>query len=195
MERHQADSPTPLVRVIPGHKPPEAVRDLAYDLWAWKHGQNAAAVARELGVEERTVQRWARDDDWRVRYQEERVDQSPQMARYTTALILGSAAPKAAAKLEAMLDGTVPYDKTMAGVCQIVLDRTGFAPVNLRDTDPAARPPVKALAPPVHDYTAAEVAAMSDADLLAFFREDKPTGRDELSRLSLRQLMLLQEKG
>ena len=44
-----------------------ARRELAYRLWAWEHGQNAAAVARDLGLSPRAVQKWAAADGWDAR--------------------------------------------------------------------------------------------------------------------------------
>jgi hypothetical protein len=163
--RQQTDSPVPVVEVVPGHRPPEAVRDLAYQVWAWEAEENCAAVAHRLDVEPRTVQRWAKDDGWRLRKEEERAELTPANARYVTALVLGNAAPKAAAKLEAMIDGTIPPDKTMAAICQIVLDRTGFAPITLKEREPEAKPE-----PPKEPFPSHLLRYLTDAELLALER-------------------------
>src|SRR5215217_334905 len=62
-----------------------------------------------------------------------------------------------------MIDGTIPASKTMATICQIVLDRTGFAPITLRERPPEERPepPRGPVTPPVvHRLTADEVAVL-----------------------------------
>lgn len=145
------------ITVVNGRKTePEAI-DYAYELWAYKHNQSAQAVAEELDLAPRTVQHWAREANWRVRYEEERAEQSPNMARYTTAIILGASAPKAARILDAMFDGIIPYDKTKAYVCQIVLDRVGFAPVNLRDQDHSKKP--------THHVEVVDYSVLTDEEL------------------------------
>ncbi|MDP9470062.1 MAG: hypothetical protein M3Q71_05255 [Chloroflexota bacterium] len=51
-----------------------ADREAAYQLWAHQHQQNAAAVARSLGIPVSTVQSWVRRDGWTARLQAERED-------------------------------------------------------------------------------------------------------------------------
>ncbi len=51
-------------------------RELAYVLWSTTHGQNAAEVARELGLPETTVRSWVSRDGWRARFDQERTEQS-----------------------------------------------------------------------------------------------------------------------
>jgi hypothetical protein len=162
MARRQNDSVVPVVEVVPGHRPPEEVRDFAYQVWAWEAEESCVAVAHRLGIEPRTVQRWAKDDGWRMRKEEERAELTPANARYVTALVLGNAAPKAAAKLEAMIDGRIPADKTMATICQIVLDRTGFAPITLKEHVPEEKPE-----PPKEAFPSHLLRHLTDAELLA----------------------------
>ncbi|MDP9471126.1 MAG: hypothetical protein M3Q71_10745 [Chloroflexota bacterium] len=51
-------------------------RETAYLLWSTTHGQNAADVARELGLPETTVRSWVTRDGWRARLDQERTEQS-----------------------------------------------------------------------------------------------------------------------
>ncbi len=52
-------------------------RELAYVLWSTTHGQNAAEVARELGLPETTVRSWVTRDGWRARIDQEHLEQKP----------------------------------------------------------------------------------------------------------------------
>ena len=50
---------------------PSPRRELAYQLWAWEHGQNCAPVAEALGVSARAVQKWRRREGWDARLNRE----------------------------------------------------------------------------------------------------------------------------
>src|SRR5688572_19757021 len=72
-------------------------RELAYQLWAFKHGQNGTAVAAELqsefpGLEARTVNLWAQAEGWHDRVERDVTELAPAVRRANVVgLIAGSA--------------------------------------------------------------------------------------------------------
>ncbi len=63
-------------------------REAAYVLWSTVHGQNAAEVARSLGIPESTVRSWASRDGWRARVDQERIEQSQRVRSVVDAALL-----------------------------------------------------------------------------------------------------------
>ena len=71
-----ANGPSAAVAVVPiGAGMPEATtsarRELAYQLWAWEHAENCAAVAAALGLSARAVQKWRHQEGWDARLDRE----------------------------------------------------------------------------------------------------------------------------
>ncbi len=65
-----------------------ADRETAYLLWSTVHGQNAAEVARELGIPEPTVRSWCQRDGWRSRLDLEHKEQSQRVRAVMDAALL-----------------------------------------------------------------------------------------------------------
>ncbi len=119
-------------------------RELAYQLYAFKHGRNAEAVARELGVvdgkcpglEGRTVRRWAVERGWAACSDREIRELAPAIhASNVTSLIAG--APEAIQALREVARGegdplTMGH-RVKAAVA--ILDRTGY-PATVAVTPP-----------------------------------------------------------
>ena len=84
--------------------PPETV-EMAYQLWAFKHGRNAQSVSDELSTEDNrlpvaTVYRWAKEQGWAERSDREIHDLAPAIhAANVTSLI--AASPEAIATVRA----------------------------------------------------------------------------------------------
>ncbi len=109
--------------------------DLAYQLYAFKHGRNAEAVARELGAENgkcpgldgRTVRRWAKEQGWAARSDREIRELAPAIhASNVTSLV--AASPEAIQALREVARGegdplTMGH-RVKAAVA--ILDRTGY---------------------------------------------------------------------
>ncbi len=110
--------------------------DFAFQLYAFKHGRNAEAVARELGADDaqcpgldgRTVRRWARDYGWAARADREIQELAPAIhAANVTSLIAGG--PEAIATVRAITRGEFT-DPIRAGVqlkvAIAILGRVGY---------------------------------------------------------------------
>ncbi len=134
------------------------MRETAYQLWAFKHGQNAEAVARELGrddgecpgLEGRTVRRWATDGAWAERVAREIHELAPAIhAANVTSLI--AASPEAIATVRAINRGDFT-DPIRAGVqlkaAVEIMQRTGY-PAALK-----VEPPSKGGPGELTDFTA-----------------------------------------
>ncbi len=65
-----------------------ADRETAYLLWSTVHGQNAAEVARDLGIPEPTVRSWCSRDGWRARLELEHQEQSRRVRSVVDAALL-----------------------------------------------------------------------------------------------------------
>ncbi len=65
-----------------------ADRETAYLLWSTVHGQNAAEVARFLGLPEPTVRSWCQRDGWRGRLELEHQEQSRRVRSVVDAALL-----------------------------------------------------------------------------------------------------------
>ncbi len=143
-----------------------ADRQGAFQLWAYVHGQNAAATARALGLSENTVRSWAARDGWRGRLDLEREEQT-QRVRSVAELALIRAVPEVIERLHkiAMVQGdtkpVVLKDGSVVDVeqvipaqaqvnaCNSLLDRFGLTAVRLHQHQVTATTP----APPPTDYT------------------------------------------
>lgn len=137
----------PSVTVIPGQRAPDALRETAYQLWAWQCGQNAERVAQDLGIDHpdvdldgRTVRGWCQQDGWRVRYEEERSELVPGMARYAAARQLQNALPGAISYVEAVANGTVAPNKDRLTACRMVMDAAGFASIRVMGDEATRKP-------------------------------------------------------
>lgn len=119
-------------------------RELAYQLYAFKHGRNAEAVARELGaeggkcpgLEGRTVRRWAVDEGWAARSDREIRELAPAIhACNVTSLLAG--APEAILALREVARGEGDPLKMGHRVkaAVAILDRTGY-PATMTATPP-----------------------------------------------------------
>ncbi len=139
-------------------------RETAYLLWATTHEQNAAEVARALGLPETTVRSWCQRDGWRGRVDQERIEQSQRVRSVAEAALL-RVVPRVIERLEriAMGEGdlkpVVLKDGSVVDVEQVIpaqaqvnaanslLDRFGITAVRLHhhqvdSTTPAATLPV-----------------------------------------------------
>jgi hypothetical protein len=119
-----------IVELVQGAPTPEHVLEDAYQLWAWKHSQSSEKVADELGLHGKTVRRWAQAGHWRLRYEEERSELAPGLARYAAARQLQNALPGAISYVEAVSSGLVPADKGRLIACNMIIGSAGFAPIH-----------------------------------------------------------------
>ncbi len=65
-----------------------ADRETAYLLWSTVHGQNAAEVARSLGIPEPTVRSWCQRDGWRAWGDQEQIEHSRRVRSVVDAALL-----------------------------------------------------------------------------------------------------------
>ena len=134
-------------------------RDAAYQLWAFKHGRNAEAAARELGeecpgLEGRTVRRWAAEGGWAERVEREVVALAPAVHRATVVDLIAGAG-EAAAYLRAAVRGEQRAEAARVNAAVALLDRAGFGP-----------PPGGRLEPDPPPGVAAEAAGLGVEELL-----------------------------
>ncbi len=168
--------------VIPGD------REGAFQLWAYVHGQNAAATARALGLSENTVRSWCQRDGWRGRLGLEREEQT-QRVRSVAELALIRVVPEVIERLHKIAMGTgdikpvLLKDGTIVEVEQIVppqasvnacnslLDRFGLSSVRLHQHQVTATTPVP---PPTdHSTTVPDAAAPLTPDQLLSMTPDQ----------------------
>ncbi len=123
----------------------DEARELAYQLWAFKHGRNASSVAAAMqdehpGLDERTVQRWAKDGDWVVKVRQDLTALAPAIQQaIITDLIAG--AGEGAQHLRAVARGEAKAEPARVNACLGLLDRAGFGP---RPAQPIAPEPERA---------------------------------------------------
>ncbi len=107
-------------------------RDLARQLWGFKHSRNAAAVAREMGrsypgIDERTIRRWATDEAWAVSIAQGCRELAP--AIHEGILIdLMAGAQEGAAYLRASARGDENAAQARVTAAIALLDRYGMGP-------------------------------------------------------------------
>ncbi len=111
-------------------------RELAYQLYAFKHGRNAEAVARELGADEgkcpglegRTVRRWAVEGGWADRADREIRELAPAIhAANVASLIAGSAeAVQAVREIQRGEFRDPQHAAVRLKAAEITLNRTGY---------------------------------------------------------------------
>lgn len=133
--------------VIPGQRAPDALREDAYQLWAWACAQNCEKVADTLNAQHpgldldgRTVRGWCRQEQWRVRYEEERAELVPGMVRYASALQLQNALPGAIDYVSAVAAGTVEPNKDRLSACKLIMDACGFAAIRVMGDEAQRKP-------------------------------------------------------
>ena len=144
--------------------------EAAYALWAWEHHQNCAAVARELGVSERAVQKWCRAERWDARLNREAEALRAELfATNKRRLTFGSVRVLEALERTALGLGDdgepapIPW-QARVNAMNSYLDRAGLAPVQrhrLEADEPRPRP----------RYTREQLAAMSLEERNAYERE------------------------
>ncbi len=165
-----------------------ADRDAAYELWAYVHGQNAAATARALGLSENTVRSWCQRDGWRGRLDLEREEQT-QRVRSVAELALIRVVPEVIERLHkiAMGEGDIKpvvlKDGTIVEVGQIVppqasvnacnslLNRFGLTAVRLHQHQVTATTP--APTPTNHTTTVPDSAAPLTHDQILTMTPDQ----------------------
>jgi hypothetical protein len=140
MSRQPDNAATATITVIRGHRPPDSERELAYQAWAWECEESCAAVAARFDLEPRTIQRWCRDDRWRMRKVDELAEVTPKESRYLAAVTLVDTAPRASLVLREMIDGTRQPNRDLMAICNSVLDRAGLGPIPNKDVNVATRP-------------------------------------------------------
>lgn len=112
-----------------------STRDLAYQLWAFRHGRNAEKVVTDLQIscpqlDGRTVRRWAVEGEWADRADREIRDLAPAIHESNvTSLIAGS--PEAVQALREVARGD--FSAAAAGwttarvkAAEAILQRTGY---------------------------------------------------------------------
>jgi hypothetical protein len=107
-------------------------RDLARQLWGFKHSRNAAAVARELGwtypgLDERTIRRWAADEAWAVSIARSCRELAPAIHEGILVDLLAGAA-EGASYLRAAARGDEPAAQARVTAAVALLDRYGVGP-------------------------------------------------------------------
>ncbi len=168
-------------------------REMAYVLWSTTHGQNAADVARELGLPETTVRSWCQRDAWRARFDQERTEQSLRV-RAMADVALMRVVPRVIERLEriamgegdvkpnALKDGTIVEveqivpPQASVNACNSLLDRFGITAIRLHQhqvsTTPSTTPPTHHDHSPAPDLdgplTRERAAAMSPAERQAW---------------------------
>lgn len=126
--RASNDNQTRLVMI--GRETEIEVIQEAFRLWI-ENGRSTRVVAQTLGCDQRTVQRWAKDNQWEIR----RIEQAQSFlpgARAETAFALKLAAHNAAIRLQqiafdAAETGQAPNVKEVQALALIV-DRGGYSP-------------------------------------------------------------------
>lgn len=145
---------------------PEETRELAYQLWAFIAGRNAARVAallaqdHDTAVPERTVQYWANHYNWAQRASEDVARIAPDL-RYQAFSELLFAGLDGARYIRRVNAGEEQPDKVRAQLAIAAVDRIGFSPVGKGD-------PTTAIAPPSDhkQVTAEDISGLSPDDLL-----------------------------
>ncbi len=127
-----------------------STRDLAYQLWAFRHGRNAEKVVTELQdscpqLDGRTVRRWAVEGEWAARADREIRELAPAIHESNVAsLIAGS--PEAVQALREVARGDFPaaaagWATARVKAAEAILQRTGYpatVKVDLPNTASAA---------------------------------------------------------
>ncbi len=143
-----------------GRRYPAETVEMAYQLWAFKHGRNAQSVSDELSTEDNplpvaTVYRWAKEQRWAERADREIRELAPAIhAANVTSLIAGG--PEAIQALREVTRGegdplTMGH-RVKAAVA--ILDRTGYP------TAVKVVPPGNEGAGDLPDYTALPMAEL-----------------------------------
>ncbi len=112
-----------------------STRDLAYHLWAFRHGRNAEKVVAELRdscpqLDGRTVRRWALEEGWAERADREIRELTPGIRESNVAsLIAGS--PEAIQALREVARGDFPvsaagWAAARVKAAEAILQRTGY---------------------------------------------------------------------
>ena len=133
MDDHPSGNPTPLFPSHTGTRYDASTRDLAYQLWAFTHGRNASSVAVAMqrehpNLDERTVQRWAKDGAWAGRVRADVRALAPAIHEAIVVDLIAGA-QEAAAYVRAVVRGDDPsvVHQTRVTAALGLLDRAGFA--------------------------------------------------------------------
>ncbi len=145
-------------------------RETAYLLWSTTHGQNAAEVARELGLPETTVRSWVTRDGWRARLDQEHLEQNRRVRSVAEAALL-RVVPEVIDRLHriamgqgdtkpvVLKDGTIVEveqivpPQASVNACNSLLDRFGLTAVRLHQHQVSATSPTTPPAPTDHGTT------------------------------------------
>ncbi|MDP9357174.1 MAG: hypothetical protein M3R02_18185 [Chloroflexota bacterium] len=165
-----------------------ADRETAYVLWSTVHGQNAAEVARELGIPEPTVRSWCQRDGWRARLELEHQEQSRRVRSVVDAALL-RIVPEVIERLHKIAMGTgdikpvvlrdgsivdveqVVPAQAQVNACNSLLDRFGLTAVRLHQHQVTATTP--APTPTDHTTTAPDPAAPLTHDQILTMTPDQ----------------------
>ena len=112
-----------------------STRDLAYQLWAFRHGRNAEKVAAELQdacpqLDGRTVRRWAVEEGWAERADREIRELAPAINESNVASLI-SGSPEAVQALREVARGDFPasaagWAAARVKAAEAILQRTGY---------------------------------------------------------------------
>lgn len=175
-------------------------REAVYRVWAFETNRSALATANRIrddedmkalgvsDVSDRTIRRWANEEDWASRANQELYRVAPEL-RLSAQATLALAAPEAADELRKMLtvevyvdtpivvkneDGSTRIEwvrqldkdllKAKMTAIQLTLDRSGFSPIGTRDLGEMAAPKTvrEALATLIMEASPEELAALED---------------------------------
>lgn len=133
---------------------PDEVREMAYQLWAYTCGRNAARVCAVLADEHghevplRTVQHWASDGSWSDRVREDLSSIAPDLHQTIVSELILGAVESARLLRRSVGDhaGDRP-DKVQVTSALALLDRAGYSPLGRVAPVQPASPPVSASLP------------------------------------------------
>jgi hypothetical protein len=146
---------TPTIELTKGQAYPDEIREMSYQLWAFKHSRNIAAVCRELkekapSLDYDTVHRWAKVDNWPARVKADLVAIAPDiMQSIVTDLIAGAA--EGVATVRSVARGDLQVDPTRLQASIALLDRAGFGPRKEQGPLEPPRPTTANQLPPTTD--------------------------------------------
>lgn len=120
--------------VTVGRSPDPDLQNEAFRLWI-ENGRSARIVASAIGCDKRTIERWAKSEQWEQR----RIEQAQSFlpgAKAETAFALKLAAHNAAIRLQqisfdAFERGTAPNLKEVQALT-LIIDRGGYSPTGTR---------------------------------------------------------------
>lgn len=151
LDRQEQEAITRL-RSIEGRRAgewPDSVRELAFELWAYKHAGNCEKTAEAIAkgpdgypVPARTIREWATAHNWAERKITKMAEWAPAIReQVVTEVIAGSI--DAIAYVRAIVSGEEEPDKVRLTAAMTVLDRFGVAPHRQAATDLIASLPPK----------------------------------------------------